>query len=155
MRGVFVRLKGFSWAVHGGARVGAYSYVRPMVADRKGTQVNAQSIGTIGTLSMFGLTSAGLLVGAGVANHQETRAVSIAALGETLSGVLDEADLDGKSFTLRTEDDRQYSFTFDDKTTFTLNGEPSSVEAVLEVGAAVSATVDENGLASNVSRSTE
>lgn len=115
--------------------------------------MNAQSIGTIGTLSMFGLTAAGLVAGTGLASREVTPIVR--AWGETISGFVEAADLEGESFTLRTEDDRELDVTFDAQTTFTLNGEPSSAEAVLVDGVSVSVTVDENGLASNVSRTTE
>ena len=75
--------------------------------------------------------------------------------GEAVTGIVDEVDLVLASFSLKGEGDTAQRFTWDDKTSFTLDGETSTPSQVLESGAEVTVIADENGVTSSVSRESE
>ncbi|MEZ6319377.1 MAG: hypothetical protein R3B49_11615 [Phycisphaerales bacterium] len=79
----------------------------------------------------------------------------VADPGESVTGIVDQVDLVLGSFTLKGEGDTSEKYTWDGETEFTLDGEKSTASQVLEKGAEVTVSADENGVASSVSRQSE
>lgn len=109
--------------------------------------MNLLTSAAIVSMSLFGGTAATVMGTALPAVHWV-----VADPGEAVTGIVDQVDLVLGSFTLKGEGDTSQKFTWDGETAFTLDGEKSTAAQVLEKGAEVTVSADENGLASSVSR---
>ncbi len=107
-------------------------------------------------LLVIGISTTGAATGAGLlAQHGEIALPRVAVFAQTISGVVASVDLENGSFTLTTEDGSTETITVTSETAYALDGEKATAEEVLEMGAAVEATVNELYEASSVSRTTD
>lgn len=99
----------------------------------------------MGLSTTLGAAGAAMLVNSGTVWVAPSQA-------QSLSGTVSGADLESGTFGLVTEDGTTHTLSVNEETTYTFDGAESTAEEVLQTGAEVSAEVDENGLASSVSR---
>lgn len=71
---------------------------------------------------------------------------------ETLNGTVKSADLDAKRFTVELEDGESREVSWNDGTVFLLDGEKSDAKSVLVTTGKIRASLDEEGVATSVSR---
>ena len=99
----------------------------------------------MGLSTTLGATGAAVLVNSGTLLVAPAKA-------EMLSGTVSAVDLESGTFGLVSEDGTTHALSVNDETSYTFDGAESTAQEVLQTGAKVSADVDENGLASAVSR---
>jgi hypothetical protein len=73
-------------------------------------------------------------------------------VNEALSGTVKSADLAAKRFTVEVEDGASREVSWNDDTTFLLDGEKSDPKSVLVTMGKIRASLDKEGIATSVSR---
>ncbi|GJM19704.1 MAG: hypothetical protein DHS20C14_19200 [Phycisphaeraceae bacterium] len=120
--------------------------------------MNALNMLVIGITTTVGAAGAGLLAQNGEITQRravDRGAIWHAVWAESLSGIVGSVDLENNTFSLTTEDGASHAIRVNEDTAYTIDGEDSTAEEVLEVGAQVSATVDDNLVATGVDRASD
>lgn len=98
------------------------------------------------------IISCSVLFGAPVLSGScDLSAVTVRASG-AISGTVQSADMTAKRFTVQTADGESREVSWNDETTFLLDGEKSDAKSVLVTMGKIRASLNEEGVATSVSR---
>lgn len=96
-----------------------------------------------------------VLVGSAGVGVAETRSPMSVAQLEALTGTVKSADMSAKTFAVTTDTGEERKASWNDDTVFLLDGEDSDAASVLVTNGKIRASLDENGVATSVSRWSE